>query len=88
METPPFAARPVAGALASTAAPDSSAAMADGAPARRARLAELGAHFHCSVIGTCLGTGALRKLVRRLVPDASSRTPRPRTPTSTSTTTP
>ncbi|WP_250516596.1 DUF2325 domain-containing protein [Caballeronia sp. INDeC2] len=30
---------------------------------RRARLAELDPHLHCSVIGTCLSTGELRKLV-------------------------
>ncbi|BCQ28294.1 DUF2325 domain-containing protein (plasmid) [Caballeronia sp. NK8] len=30
---------------------------------RRARLAELDANLHCSVIGTCLSTGELRKLV-------------------------
>ncbi|SAL60295.1 peptidase [Caballeronia arvi] len=30
---------------------------------RRARLAELDPHLHCSIIGTCLSTGELRKLV-------------------------
>ena len=30
---------------------------------RRARLAELDAHLHCSIIGTCLSTGERRKLV-------------------------
>lgn len=30
---------------------------------RRARLAELDSHLHCSVIGTCLSTGELRRLV-------------------------
>ena len=30
---------------------------------RRARLAELDPHLHCSVIGTCLSTGELRRLV-------------------------
>ncbi|WP_227247515.1 DUF2325 domain-containing protein [Paraburkholderia caribensis] len=30
---------------------------------RRTRLAELDAHLHCSIIGTCLGTHELRKLV-------------------------
>jgi hypothetical protein len=33
--------------------------------ARRARLAELDMHLHCSVIGTCLSTAELRKLVPR-----------------------
>lgn len=32
---------------------------------RRARLAELVAHIHCSVIGTCLSDGDLRRLVPR-----------------------
>ena len=30
---------------------------------RRARLAELGGHLHCSIIGTCLSTHELRRLV-------------------------
>ncbi|MDR5754320.1 MULTISPECIES: DUF2325 domain-containing protein [unclassified Caballeronia] len=30
---------------------------------RRVRLAELDSHLHCSIIGTCLGTNELRKLV-------------------------
>jgi hypothetical protein len=34
---------------------------------RRARLAELDTYFHCSVIGTCLSTGELRKLVPRFI---------------------
>jgi hypothetical protein len=34
-------------------------------PRRRARLAELNSHIHCSVIGTCLSTSELRKLVPR-----------------------
>ncbi|WP_191002391.1 DUF2325 domain-containing protein [Cupriavidus pauculus] len=33
----------------------------------RTTLAELDATFHCSIIGTCLSTGELRKLVRRLI---------------------
>ncbi|QQC65812.1 DUF2325 domain-containing protein [Paraburkholderia ginsengisoli] len=32
---------------------------------RRARLAELDSHLHCSIIGTCLSTHELRKLVPR-----------------------
>lgn len=34
-------------------------------PGARARLAELDAHLYCSVIGTCLSTGELRKLMTR-----------------------
>jgi hypothetical protein len=39
----------------------------------RARLADLDPHLHCSVIGTCLGTAELRKLMARhlFVRDAS-----------------
>ncbi|WP_326539148.1 DUF2325 domain-containing protein [Pseudorhodoferax sp.] len=36
--------------------------------ARRARLADLDPNYHCSIIGTCLGTVALRKLVLRCLP--------------------
>lgn len=39
------------------------------APGRqRATLADLDAHFHCSIIGTCLSTGDLRRAVQRAVP--------------------
>ncbi len=34
-------------------------------PSRRAKLAELETKFHCSIIGTCLSTSILRKLVSR-----------------------
>ncbi len=37
-------------------------------PRRRAKLAELDPHLHCSVIGTCLTTGELRRLVARFAP--------------------
>jgi len=36
-------------------------------PAGRARLGDLDPHIHCSVIGTCLGTGDLRKLMARFL---------------------
>jgi hypothetical protein len=35
---------------------------------QRATLADLDLHLHCSIIGTCLTTGELRKLVPRFVP--------------------
>ena len=38
------------------------------APARRAKLAELDANIHCSIVGTCLTTTELRKLIARWVP--------------------
>jgi Uncharacterized protein conserved in bacteria (DUF2325) len=43
------------------------------APNSRVRLADLSAPFHCSVVGTCLGTVELRKLMTRflVVRDAS-----------------
>lgn len=68
MEIPPFATSSLAAGLgqAPTGTP--------GEPAirRRLRLADLDAHYHCSVIGTCLGTGALRKIMRRLSPSVSA----------------
>jgi hypothetical protein len=36
---------------------------------RRARLADLDPHYHCSIVGTCLGTASLRKLVVRCLPE-------------------
>jgi hypothetical protein len=41
--------------------------------ARRARLADLDANIHCSIIGTCLSTTELRKLVARYVPQLSGK---------------
>lgn len=35
---------------------------------QRAVLADLDARFHCSIIGTCLSTGELRRTVQRMVP--------------------
>ncbi|WP_118185628.1 DUF2325 domain-containing protein [Paraburkholderia phosphatilytica] len=73
MEAPPFRlarhaedARPLRDACcaadpASPAAPPS----VQMAP-KRTKLGELDTHIHCSVIGTCLSTGELRKLVARL----------------------
>ena len=37
------------------------------APSTRSRLADLDSHLHCSVIGTCLGTAELRKLMARFL---------------------
>jgi hypothetical protein len=66
MQTPPFQ-------LARTAARTQPARHPDGCcqpteadlrtANRRARLHELDPHLHCSIIGTCLSTGELRKLV-------------------------
>jgi hypothetical protein len=40
---------------------------------RRTRLADLDAHLHCSIIGTCLSTHELRKLVPKYAPLDSQR---------------
>jgi hypothetical protein len=51
------------------------AASAEAAAARRLRLADLDRHMHCSIIGTCLTTTALRTLIARLTDiDARSAT--------------
>ncbi|RAI54570.1 DUF2325 domain-containing protein [Roseicella frigidaeris] len=39
---------------------------AQAAPARRARIWELSPNLHCSIIGTCLSTHDLRRLLRKL----------------------
>jgi hypothetical protein len=38
------------------------------APVRRTKLADLDPTIHCSIVGTCLGTSELRKLIARHVP--------------------
>ena len=43
------------------------------APARRSRLMDLDANIHCSIIGTCLSTNELRKLIGRYVPQLSGK---------------
>ncbi|WP_420994749.1 DUF2325 domain-containing protein [Cupriavidus sp. 30B13] len=53
--------RPAPAACCAPAAPQPRAAR------RRTRLAELDSHLHCSIIGTCMTTGELRKLVPRFV---------------------
>ncbi|MDB6002146.1 MAG: hypothetical protein JWP52_3845, partial [Rhizobacter sp.] len=37
------------------------------APKARTRLADMDTHLHCSVLGTCLATADLRKLMRRFI---------------------
>lgn len=46
-------------------APAAGTAMAPPAPLRRAKLSDLDANIHCSIVGTCLTTAELRKLVPR-----------------------
>jgi hypothetical protein len=74
MSTPPFRLAPSAwpGLLAPAGGHGAGCcreeeAGADAAPARRSRLHELASGFHCSIIGTCLGTHALRKVMSRHV---------------------
>jgi hypothetical protein len=43
------------------------------APTRRSRLMDLDANIHCSIIGTCLSTNELRKLIGRYVPQLSGK---------------
>jgi hypothetical protein len=40
---------------------------------QRATLADLDLHLHCSIVGTCLSTGELRKLVPRFAPHIDRR---------------
>ena len=62
METPPFRlARSLSVNPADTCCQPAQASLR--ASRRRVRLAELDSHLHCSIIGTCLTTSELRKLV-------------------------
>jgi hypothetical protein len=56
-----------AGKAGDAQAPDPDAAASDTAPRGRLRLADLNPDYYCSVIGTCLGTGELRRLMARFV---------------------
>jgi hypothetical protein len=42
-------------------------ASATAAPNTRAKLTDLDPHLHCSIIGTCLSTAELRKLMARFM---------------------
>lgn len=69
MATPPFR---ISGTAALCCAQDSRPAPLPPLPpqaARRTRLADLDPNYHCSIVGTCLGTAALRKLVVRCQPE-------------------
>ncbi|MFT3666757.1 DUF2325 domain-containing protein [Piscinibacter sp.] len=43
------------------------AAREDAAPAARLKLGEMDSHLHCSIIGTCLSTAELRKLMAKFI---------------------
>ncbi|WP_431262015.1 DUF2325 domain-containing protein [Roseateles chitinivorans] len=51
----------------SVGTPDDSTATSDTPVANRSRLHQLDPHLHCSVIGNCLGTAELRRLMSRHV---------------------
>lgn len=53
-----------AGCCAAQRAPAAALATAS----QRLLLSDLDAHFHCSIIGTCLSAGELRRIVRRIAP--------------------
>ncbi len=78
MQRPPFAlARTsVQGAARSVDTADCCTPTPAPAPrasfSRRTGLADLDPHFHCSIIGTCLTTGELRKIVLSVVPLAKN----------------
>ncbi|MGC3984961.1 MAG: DUF2325 domain-containing protein [Pseudorhodoferax sp.] len=65
MASPPFR---FSGAAALCCTPGSQPAPPPPQVPRRARLADLDPNYHCSIVGTCLGTAALRKLVLRCLP--------------------
>ncbi len=73
MHTPPFRlARANAIGAALGQPPPAAGCCAPASPQsgtgrRRTRLAELDAHLHCSIIGTCMTTSELRKLVPRFI---------------------
>jgi len=45
---------------------DRSESVAAAGPPRRTKIWEFNTHLHCSIIGTCLSTGELRQIMRRL----------------------
>jgi len=57
-----FTIAPAAPALVQRDGPDAEHA----APARRTRIWEFHGNLHCSIIGTCLSTGELRQVLRKL----------------------
>ncbi|CAG2156418.1 hypothetical protein LMG26411_05241 [Cupriavidus numazuensis] len=69
MQNPPF--RLARASLLGSDSPNHAATTLRPVVRRRATLAELDPHFHCSLIGTCLTTAELRKLVLRLSGNAA-----------------
>lgn len=65
MFSPPFKRAPTTFATASTADACCITEAQGATPPRRLRLSELDPHVHCSIIGTCLSTAELRKLIPR-----------------------
>src|SRR5262252_1427142 len=67
LNTPPFRLAPIADFSSAESATMVADRHAERAPVHGARLHDLPSHLMCSVIGTCLGLGTLRKLVARFV---------------------
>jgi len=67
--TPPFRRAPLGAAFGTPrAAPQPDVLESDEATgASRLRFADMDPHLHCSVIGTCLSTAELRRLMRRFI---------------------
>lgn len=70
MDTPPFRLSPLRVAVRGASdgdIPTAPPALDDRALAARPRLAGMDPHLHCSIIGTCLPTGELRRLMSRFM---------------------
>src|SRR5262245_41597699 len=65
MLSPPFAKRSLG--LVDACCPPAADAEDAEPHQQRTRLAQLDPHLHCSVIGTCLGSAELRKLMARFI---------------------
>jgi hypothetical protein len=66
MGKPPFLAASITKLFQAAGGSEMREQAAEVAHARRLRLEDLDPHFHCSIIGTCMSTAAMRKLMRRL----------------------
>jgi hypothetical protein len=65
LKTPPFRLAPTADFASAAASAEVADRPVERVPVHGARLYDLPGHLMCSVIGTCLGLGTLRKLVPR-----------------------
>jgi len=67
MLSPPFSKRSIGLAAPCCETQETPPAAEDASPHQRTRLAQLDPHLHCSVIGTCLGSAELRRLMARFI---------------------